>query len=88
MSALSFLVTSGGVSAGASTPYQMPTSNPGNPDSATVGSWGTSGERLVLVTASSRSRPLSENGLAVIAEGNIISIRPLTRSGMAAEVPL
>src|SRR5262249_34292601 len=57
-SALSFAITGAGVPAGASSPYQVFASNPGKPDSATVGTAGSSGERFAEVTASARSLPL------------------------------
>ena len=45
------------VPAGASTPNHGPISKPGRPDSATVGTLGSSGKRLSLVTAKSLNFP-------------------------------
>src|SRR4051812_10293413 len=47
---LSTATTVSGVRAGASTPYQVPVSTPGSPDSASVGTSGSAGERRALVT--------------------------------------
>ena len=49
--------TAGGVPAGASTPYQVLTSKPLKPDSATVGTSGSDELRLAEVTANGRSLP-------------------------------
>jgi hypothetical protein len=38
-------------------PFHAPMSNPGNPDSATVGTSGKAGERRGLPMASTRKRP-------------------------------
>src|SRR5690606_27443188 len=57
ISVLSVLTTAAGVPAGASTPYQVLTSKPLIPDSATVGTSGTDELRLAEVTASGRSLP-------------------------------
>jgi hypothetical protein len=56
-SALSTLITGGGVPAGASRANQPSTSNPPRPDSATVGTSGSSGVRFALEIASGRSDP-------------------------------
>ena len=58
-SALSRSMTGFGVLAGANRPNQAVTSNPGKPDSATVGTFGSSDVRRGPVTASARRRPLS-----------------------------
>ena len=60
-SAFNFLMMAGGVPAGANTPYQDSTSNPGKV-SATVGRSGNRLKRLALVTASARRRPLRTCG--------------------------
>ena len=62
ISALSRLTISGGVPAGANTPCHEPTSKPGNPDSASVGTSGAIDERLAVVTASARSLPALASG--------------------------
>ena len=56
-SALRVLTTAAGVPAGAKTPYQVLTSKPLKPDSATVGTSGSEELRLAEVTASGRSLP-------------------------------
>ena len=57
ISVSSFDMIGAGVPGGAKRPYHDVTSYPGTPDSATVGTLGSSGERALLVTASGRSRP-------------------------------
>ena len=46
-----------GVLPGASSPYQIPTLKPVRPDSSSVGTSGTTGERSSPVTPSARSLP-------------------------------
>jgi hypothetical protein len=50
------LITSRGVAAGASTPYQTTTSTPFTPDSLSVGTSGICAARFVPAFASARSR--------------------------------
>src|SRR5579862_6720997 len=53
----SFAVIAGGRSLGPQRPYHDTNSNPGNPDSSTVGMSGAAGWRLRLVMASALMRP-------------------------------
>src|SRR2546425_1669190 len=55
VSVLIFCTISGGVLTGTNNPYHEDTSNPGSPDSATVGNSGEMVERCALVTASARN---------------------------------
>ena len=60
-----FFTIAGGVPVGANSPYQLSSSYPGRPDSATVGTPGKAGVRCSVVTASALSLPLFTRGPAV-----------------------
>src|ERR1039458_8056329 len=70
------LMISGGVPAGAITPPHDTDSKPGRPDSVTVGTSGSEGIRLALVTAIARSLPDLTFGIAAIAVGNATAMAP------------
>ncbi|MNJ62152.1 hypothetical protein D3C77_579810 [compost metagenome] len=57
---------------GAHRPYQVLISKPGKPDSAMVGTSGSSSTRREVVTATARSFPDLMNGMAEGIESNII----------------
>ena len=65
-----------GVPAGAISPNQEIASKPGNPDSATVGRSGMTGERLSEVTASPRSRPSFTTGRIAPMFCSVMVTRP------------
>ena len=77
-----------GVLAGASTENHTVTSNPGSAASATVGSSGVVGERLVEVTAIALSRPAFTNGRHEGMLSNITVTWPATMSVSAGALPL
>src|ERR1035437_337827 len=77
-----------GVFAGADTPYQLVTSYPGIPLSATVGIFGTAGERLAPVTASARSLPPRTYWITVGRLPNISEVWPASSSTAAGPPPL
>jgi hypothetical protein len=65
VSLLSLAMTSGGVPAGAISPYQTYKSKPGNPDSATVGNFGSSADLAAVLTARYLSFPACTCGPVV-----------------------
>ena len=87
-SALRSLITAGGVFAGAINANQPSTSNPASPDSATVGTSGSSSVRFALETASGRSEPFLMWAVMIATFSNIIGTRPASTSGSSAPVPL
>ena len=82
------MTISGGVEAGASKPNQGATAKPARPDSAIVGTFGSAAERLLLVTASPRTRPdwmwLTSEGMLLKTESTL----PPIRSVIAGAAPL
>lgn len=81
-------MTGFGVPAGAARPNHDCTSKPGKPDSATVGTSGSSGERCALVMAMARNRPACTCGRAEGVLSNIDCTWPPSRSVMAGALPL
>ncbi len=73
-----------GVPAGATRPYQDCVSNPGNPDSATVGTSGYAFHRRGLVNASICNCPARTNGSAVAGTLIVTGTTPATTSLIAA----
>lgn len=67
----SLATMAGGVPLGAHRPYQVLMSKPGNPDSAIVGTSGSSSTRRLVVTATARSLPDLMKGMADGMESNI-----------------
>src|SRR5258706_12941099 len=88
ISALSFAMTDSGVPAGATMPNQTDTSNPGTPDSATVGNSLMNGERSLLDTASPRNLPALTCCSTFGTLSNIRSTWPPIRSVTAGALPL
>ena len=76
----------GGVPAGANRANQPLASRPGKPDSSTVGTSGSSGRRLRLVTASPRSMPDWTCGTKVGMYWTESCRSPDARSGSACEL--
>src|SRR5207237_1705942 len=76
-----------GVPAGAKSPFQVNTLNPGNPDSAIVGTSGICGARLSLDTASRRTEPLAACGIASEMFENMVCRCPATTSVKAGALP-
>src|SRR4029453_15257097 len=74
--------------AGASTPNHDEASKPGNPASATVGTSGSAGARVLEVTASARSLPALICGSDGGRLSNISCTWPLRRSAKAGALPL
>src|SRR4051812_10187924 len=81
-------MTGRGVFAGATTPYQLPASYPGRPDSATVGRSGMKAERALLVTAIARRRPPFTKGTTDNAVLNATARRPALKSVSPGPLPL
>src|SRR5450432_3964037 len=77
-----------GVAAGARMPNQATVSYPGKPDSCTVGTSGSSGERVRVVTASGRSLPAFTSGSAGGKLTNMAATCPETTSFSAGDEPL
>src|SRR6516162_8939079 len=75
------------VPAGANRPYQPAVSNPGRPDSETVGRSGATLARRKVLEASATSLPSATNCNTVDAGENITCTRPLNRSVAAWAVP-
>src|SRR5262249_15420944 len=77
-----------GVPVGAISPFQVSTSNPGKPDSATVGTSGSCGARSLLETARSRIEPAVACGMASETFENMVGQMPghhvRERRGIAA----
>ena len=71
-----------------SLPIHDTASKPGMSASETVGTSGSAGARLALVTAITRSLPLLMCGIAAAMLSNMTWTRPLKRSVYAAGVPL
>ena len=83
------LSTGSGVFAGAASPNQTNSElTSGWPTSAMVGASGTSGIRVLDVTASTRKAPEARCALLGSTPTNIMSVRPATRSIMAGAAPL
>ena len=78
----------GGVPAGASMPFHAPISNPGRPDSATVGTSGKLDERLGLPIASTRRRPAVTCGSAEGIVTKLICTSPAISAVSCPAVPL
>ena len=87
-SALIFAMIAGGVPAGASRPNHDDASNPGRPDSATVGTSGYAGARVAEVTANARSFPDLICGSDGGRLSNINCTCPAIRSCNAGALPL
>src|SRR4029079_7266367 len=77
-----------GVPAGARTPNHDDASNPGSPDSASVGTSGSAAERSALVTASARNLPALMNESDDGRLSNINCTCPPIRSVSAGLLPL
>ncbi len=88
ISACSSATTSFGVPAGANTPYHVDISSPGKPASASVGTSGSSGERLGVITASGRSLPPLIWPIDDDVVSNISCALPAMRSRCAWLLPL
>jgi hypothetical protein len=76
-----------GVPTGASNPFQPSTSKPGRPDSATVGTSGSSGIRSRPVTALARNLPARIWGNTLGGLSNISWQEPEIRSATAGPLP-
>src|SRR5690606_5089738 len=79
---------SGGVPAGANTPYQAATFMLSTPDSASVGTLGTAGERSLLVIPRTRTRSLF---IKLAIEGILMNVKctsPLCTPAMEGPDPL
>ena len=68
--------------------YHVVMSAPDTPASASVGTFGSSGERRAEVTASGRKRPALICPIAEDVVSNIISTEPPIRSACAWLLPL
>ena len=79
---------SDGIFAGPRMPYQVTTSNPGTPCSATVGILGTETLRCRPVTAINFARPALEVCIALVRASKYTETRPATKSVIAAGAPL
>lgn len=79
---------SGGVPAGANSPIQLLTSNPGKPNSATVGTSGNATVRARPIDAIARSLPAFTCGSTVGIVANDNCVWPLNKSAIAGELPL
>ena len=88
ISRLSLSTTGAGVAAGATTPYQVPVSKPGRPDSAIVGTSGRMATRLSDDTASGRILPAFTCGIRVTMLSNCAWNTPPSRSLVAGALPL
>ena len=77
-----------GSAAGPKMPYHEVTSKPGSPVSATVGTSGSAGERVAVVTASGRSLPALMCGSTGVMVSNDIRIWPPSRSVASGPLPL
>src|SRR3984893_902677 len=84
----SFALMAGGRPAGPSTPHQTPVSNPGRPDSAIVGTFGTTGERIAVVTPSGRTVPAVTCAIDSGMLLKVIGMWPPIRSVSAGAPPL
>src|SRR5690606_11375108 len=80
-------ITSAGVFFGAKKPNHDPASKPAKPDSATVGSSGSEGERALVLTASARNLPERICPMTDGAVANMKSSRPAIKS-LIASAPL
>ncbi len=87
-SVLSFAMTSLGVAAGANMPNQASTSNPGKPDSFSVGTSGSALEREIEVTAIGRRRPAFTLGTAAEMFSNRIWTSPPSTAAIEGPLPL
>ncbi len=87
-SALTRLSTGAGMPAGANTPCQVVTTNPGMPDSSIVRTSGSDAMRLWPVTASARRRPSLTWGTAVSTAPIRNCTRPAMVSSSDGAVPL
>ena len=77
-----------GVCAGATTPNQALASNPGTPDSATLGTFGSGGKGSRVVVAMARSLPCCMYGKTAVAVWKPMSITPAIWSTSAGPAPL
>ena len=87
-SALSLTMISRGVALGANRPNQLNASNPGSPDSDTVGNSGAVGTRCALVTAMPRSLPSRASGSPTGRLENTSEMWPPIASEIAGPSPL
>jgi hypothetical protein len=77
-----------GVFAGAKNPYQMRISNPGTPDSSSVGRSGSSAMRFFSATASTRSFPCLANPSVAVGVSMNTFTSPASNAATAGEPPL
>ena len=78
---------SGGVPAGASSPYQVPDSTPESPASAIVGTSGSAAARAGAATARALRAPARACGSSTGKSASIMSIWPDSRSVTAGAAP-
>ena len=88
ISVFSRLTMSAGIPAGPITPPQDTASNPGMPDSLTVGISGNEELLFAPVTAIGRIEPLLILGIPAMMVGNIMLTVPDMTSGIPGESPL
>ena len=88
ISVLSFITTSLGVPAGANSPSQTLALYPETPASCMVGTSGSCGMRLDVVTAKALSRPAGTCAIALGTPAKLLSTTPATKSLAAPLLPL
>ena len=87
-SASSFFTIGAGVPFGATSPMKPSTSTPSMPTSASVGTSGSAGRRVVPVVASGRSLPASNSGIAGPASAKVIAVCPEITAVTSSAPPL